>query len=397
MAGWRDQLQAATFRGVPFHVRSGDGTIGRRTVSHEYPGKDVPYVEDLGRRAREFTLEAFVLGADVMRDRDALIAALEEPGTGELVHPYKGRMKVAVPNGRWSQSLDQGGIVRFSITFQESRDVVQPTVRADTQAGVEVAADNAESAVISEFEEAFTVDGQPDFVSTAALANVATALDEIKASANGVLQNSATMPQFLRDLAAISTTSASLIRFPNSLAGSLFSQVRSLRAIALSPAAAFHSLSGLFDFGTTGFSPLTGTTAAYQQRAANQQAVINLTRNAALIEASRASSQTEFASYDDAIDARVVLADQLEAAAETAPDATYATLIDLRVAVVRDITTRGADLSRIVQFTPNTTLPALVVAHQLYGDAERETEIVARNRIRHPGFITGGQPLKVLT
>lgn len=397
MAGWRDQLQAATFRGVPFHVRSADGTVGRRTVSHEYPGKDVPYVEDLGRRAREFTLEAFVLGADVMRDRDALIDALEEPGIGELVHPYKGRMKVAVPNGRWSQSMDHGGLVRFSITFQESSDVVQPTVRADTQAGVEVAADNAESAVTEEFENVFSVEKQPDFVSTEALASIAAALGSVRTSANGALQNAATMPQFMRDLALISNTTTSLIRFPSSLAGSMFSQVSGMRAIALSPMAAFLSLSGLFDFGATGFTSLTGNTAARRQQAANQQAVIDLTRNAALIEAARASSQAEFLSYNDAIEVRTDLADRLEAAAETAPDATYVALIDLRSAVVRDITARGADLSRIVQFTPNTTLPALVVAHQLYGNAARETEIVSRNRIRHPGFITGGQALEVLT
>ncbi|KIO49593.1 DNA circularization protein [Nitrosospira sp. NpAV] len=397
MAAWRDQLQAATFRSVPFHVRSADATIGRRTVSHEYPGKDVPYVEDLGRRAREFTLEAFVLGSDVMRARDALIEALEAPGTGELVHPYKGRMKVAVPNGRWSQSMDEGGVVRFSITFQESSDVVQPTVRADTQTGVEVAASDAETAVKSAFEDVFSVDKQPDFVSTGALASIAVALAAIKTSSNSVLQNTATTPQFVRDLSMIGSTASSLIRFPSSLAGSVFAQISGMRAIALSPAAAFLSLSGLFDLGVTGLSSIAGTTSARKQQAANQQAVIDLTRNAALVEAARASSQMEFASYDDAIAVRTDLATRLEAAAETAPDTTYTALIDLRSAVVHDITSRGADLSRIVQFTPNTTLPALVVAHQLYGDAARETEIVARNRIRHPGFVTGGHSLEVLT
>jgi len=37
------------------------------------------------------------------------------------------------------------------------------------------------------------------------------------------------------------------------------------------------------------------------------------------------------------------------------------------------------------------------VAHRLYGDALAADGIVARNRIRHPGFVTGGQALEVLT
>ncbi len=394
MAGWRDQLQEASFRGVKFHVRSADGTVGRRTVSHEYPGKDVPFVEDLGRRAREFTIEAFVLGTDVMRERDALIDALEAPGVGELVHPYKGRMKVAVPSGRWSQSMDQGGIVRFSITFQESSDIVQPAVRADTQAGVEVAAGNATAAVQDAFADKFSVKDQPDFVRESALSDLSAGLGSIRASANGVLQRASAMPQFARDMATISNTTTSLIRFPAVLASSLVSQVSGLRAIALSPFAAFTSLSSLFAFN---LSSIIGITPARRQQTANQAAVVNLVQQSALIEAARASSEMEFSSYNEALTVRTDLADRLEGAAENAPDSTYIALIDLRSAVVRDITVRGADLSRIVQYTPGATLPALVVAYQLYGDTGRADEIVSRNHIRHPGFINGGRALEVLT
>jgi len=42
-------------------------------------------------------------------------------------------------------------------------------------------------------------------------------------------------------------------------------------------------------------------------------------------------------------------------------------------------------------------MPAIVLAYRLYGDAERADEIVARNRVRHPGFVPGGQPLEVLS
>lgn len=393
---WRDELQPASFRGAAFHVRGSEATVGRRTASHEFPGKDVPYVEDLGRRGREFTLDAFVLGTDVIRDRDALIEAIEAAGAGELVHPYRGRMMVAVPSGRWMQATDEGGLVRFSITFQETSEAVQPAVRADTQAGVEVAAEEAETEIQSVFADEFETEGWGDFIQLEALDDIQAALAEVRQGANGILQRTSAMPGFLRQLTGISATAGSLLRFPASLAGSVFSQVAGLRSIALTPVAALLALGSLFDFGR--YSQLvTGTTPMRQRQVANQAAVANLVQQAALVEASRASTELEFASYDEAVAVRDDLAERLEEAAATAPDAAYAALTDLRAAVVRDITARGADLSRIVRYTPPATLPALVVAYQLYGDAQRETEIVARNRIRHPGFVAGGRPLEVLT
>jgi prophage DNA circulation protein len=42
-------------------------------------------------------------------------------------------------------------------------------------------------------------------------------------------------------------------------------------------------------------------------------------------------------------------------------------------------------------------LPALVVAHRLYGDAARADEITVRNGARHPGALRGGIALEVLS
>ena len=52
---WKMRLRAASFRGVPFGVTADESEGGRRTVTHEFPQRETPYVEDLGgapRRAR---------------------------------------------------------------------------------------------------------------------------------------------------------------------------------------------------------------------------------------------------------------------------------------------------------------------------------------------------------
>ena len=77
-------MQQGTFRGVLFGVRSQDSEGGRRVANHEYPGRDEPWAEDLGRKARTHNLEMILVGADYMQRRDKLVSALEEGGSATL-------------------------------------------------------------------------------------------------------------------------------------------------------------------------------------------------------------------------------------------------------------------------------------------------------------------------
>ena len=93
---WRDRLLPASYRGVAFHVASHQSeAAGRRVAVHEYPGRDLPYAEDLGRRASEYTLQAYVVGRDYDRARDALVAACALPGAGRLGRTGGGTIVVA--------------------------------------------------------------------------------------------------------------------------------------------------------------------------------------------------------------------------------------------------------------------------------------------------------------
>jgi len=63
---WANNLQDASFRGVKFDVaRTRDGRQ-KATASHEYPYLDGADVEDLGGRARHFSMTA-VFWATTMR------------------------------------------------------------------------------------------------------------------------------------------------------------------------------------------------------------------------------------------------------------------------------------------------------------------------------------------
>jgi len=411
-AAWRKQLQPASFRGVAFHVKGADSEVGRRTVLHEYPQRDEPFAEDMGRKARGFKVEAIVIGPDYFKARDALIEALETKGSGVLVHPYYGQRTVALASpARISESPDEGGLARFSLDFVEAGENVQPSARPDTQSLVESAASDARLAIGEDFASLFSVDGMPEFVERSALDvahEVMAALDSVR---RGMIPDLSIVSDYVSAGLGIFNSLGSLIRVPSDLASGFLGLFSGLSGIGRSARASFLALRSLFGYGKRGNSyggvygtygttlptvPLT--TPARVQRAANQEALAALTRRAAIVEASRASSVMTFDSYNQAAAVRDELAERLDIEAEAAPEPIYAALTALRVAVVRDITTRGADLARVSEWVLPATLPALVASYRIYGDATRDADLISRNAgvVRHPGFVPGGRPLEIL-
>lgn len=393
---WRDQLQAASFRGVPFSVTTTEGEIGRRNVVNQYPFRDLPYTPDLGRKARTFSVQAIVIGDDYMAKRDKLYDALEAPGSGELVHPWRGRQQVVVTSVQLSESSAEGGLARFSISFTESGEALTPKATKDTGAAVNAAADKAQTSSQSYFARLFAVVG----AGTDALKTVNSALNNIRAAADGVL-NGVLSSEFSFQLNGIMNSVTSLMMFPANLGFGIMGMIQGLAGITNGPMDAFSSLSSLFSFGnsssTATASPWSTATPSGQQNAINQAAIISLVQQAAVIEAARATASITPASYNDAITLRDSIADQLETLAETAnDDDVYVAFTNLRMAVIQDINARAADLSRIVQYRVPTTLPALVIAYRLYQDASMADGIVDRNHIPHPGFVPGGQSIEVL-
>lgn len=158
MRGPPIKLQPASFRGASFGVTSDSLDTGRRTVKHEFPGREKPYVEDLGRKTRSFSIEGFVVGKDYADRRNELLSALEQSGTGVLIHPYYGEMTVQVDNVSVSHSAQDGGMAIFSITFTEPGDVAFSFAYKDLASALGLAADNVVLEAAVAYERVFATD-----------------------------------------------------------------------------------------------------------------------------------------------------------------------------------------------------------------------------------------------
>jgi prophage DNA circulation protein len=112
---------------VPFGVVSASDTRGRNVIVHEFPLKDSVYVEDMGRAKRTISLTAFLINPGFELKREALIAALEEPGPGTLIHPWLGSFYVNLTEQvEIGHSADSGGYASFKLTFVEAMEPEWP-------------------------------------------------------------------------------------------------------------------------------------------------------------------------------------------------------------------------------------------------------------------------------
>ena len=140
---WRDALLPASFGGAEFHVETGSQASGRRIALHEYPKQDVPFAEDMGRRARRWTIAGYCIGPFYLDDRDALIEVCETEGPYTLVHPSLGEMQVVCDGYSVNESREKGGFCVFEMQFIEAGADPDSGISDDTPAQVNNAANAA--------------------------------------------------------------------------------------------------------------------------------------------------------------------------------------------------------------------------------------------------------------
>lgn len=162
----------------------------------------------------------------------------------------------------------------------------------------------------------------------------------------------------------------------------------SLLASCVNPADGVRLMASLASFVPNTVIPLSAQGTAMQTM---QNATADLCRRAAVVAMARASINYQPSSYNDALTVRTQICDMLDdeilIAGDKGQDATFNALRALRVAVVQDLTARGADLASIKTFSFKACLPAPVLAMRLYADASRADELVTQANPVHPLFM----------
>lgn len=393
------QLRRASFRGVPFEVTSSNLSIGRRTQTFEYPQRDDPFTEDMGRSKRTIRITAFVVGYDYIARMKRLIAACEKPGSGRLIHPWLGSMEVT-PTDLSAPVFESNRVASVSLTFVESGKLQYPNALLDVGAKCLSAAQMLVNAEFDEFVRTFDLSGAQDFVKEA------VGLD-LQGILNSEIVQSVCDAFDLAD--ELATLSHDVITLAEGGADALFNRVLDtygLQGFASTVHAwtdvshRFRSLTQSSELNSAKPQAVASRTTSERIEKANAagQAMIrglsvaNMVVAASEIGTSNdrldASTPVQTAPYDDLIAVRNEILEAIdEESLKVSSDPIYEALCESRSAVYEAITQRAENQARLVSFKPSSVQPALVLAYDYYGDASREAEIVGRNKIRHSGFV----------
>lgn len=395
---WKKQLRKASFKGVSFFVSSTDGKFGRSVVVHQFPKKSSPFAEDIGKKADEFSIEAFIIGEDYFADRDALLEVCSEEGGGDLIHPYLGKKFVVCTGITLRESQSEGGIARLTLSFVETTAPVEPLAILDFFGKVASAASRLRQTVTSKFDSVFSVVGYATSVVDGASSAVGSVVDELESAQKTIRGDVEKISELAYKVRKLKAQVGSIVSFPSRIS-SLFDD-------------AFLTLAGAFGGGKEAAKALSrfaqttsaidtlfstpGATASISQIKSNAEQVDILKKTLAATYRADALIEAEFSSLDDAVENREALIEDLESLMEFVDDETFQAIQDLRISILRAIPNPEQDLSRLVSVEITGTLPSLAVEYDLRESLDLEEDLIARNGIGHPGFIPSGTVLKVI-
>lgn len=397
-----EKLLPASFRGIAFETTTGSIEVGRRVQVFEYPQRDIPFVEDLGRSARKLVMKAICAGPGYTQRMKSLLAAMEEKGPGILVHPVFGNMTV-IPEKvtKFSLAFNKQGFAEAELSFVESGEYKFPSSTTDTKSLIEQLKETIRETALAKFLGEFDISAAQDFVRAAVAGKLSDYfnLERLKSVAalfgmSDSLADTASKALTLvnSDPAVLAATVADAFGFSRA-AYSVNKWRRVTRQLS--------SLARGDELNVKASSSATQTQKEISVATSSLQSYVRELAVSEMVSAA-ASVGTEDdedgeLAYEELMSVRDDVLATLDAEMEKAgDDELYKALSEARAAIWEDMTTRAERLARLVEYTPAEVEPAIVLAYDYYEDTERESEIVTRNNLAHSGF-AGASPLKLLS
>lgn len=390
---WLKTLWPASYKGVPFQVESDAEKGGRRKAVHQFPGRDDPFIEDLGEDKREFSVTAYVASDAADADATAIMQICAEPAAGTLVLPSHGPVQVQCLTFKRDRKGDKHGYIAVELEFVRDGLNQPPPSERSLANLVFVGADALEPEIADFCISEVLALLQPDYVVLAgveALRDVAALLEDIRTSApldTAVSAAQRSVIQALHDDAPVLVHR--LTGVDPSLGLRIVSLTRALGDGIAAPAARAAFLPLLKVLPDVTIDPAGSVSA--QRATANSNAVRAAARLAVLTVAAESVARDDTISDRPAgITLRADLTELFDAEI-SALDMRHGDLIaaaqDLRNAAVDYLSQKITTLAPVISANSNLPLPSLVWAWRLYADPARADEMVARNNVAHPSFM----------
>jgi len=371
-----EQVQAGSYKGVPFRLASGSVGGGNKNVIHSYPNSNRQTVENLGTRPRSYPLNIIIPSTSYIERRDALLAALEDPTPGPLIHPLYGRIEnvVAQPY-TLNENLTELGDGKLSVTF-----VIDNGPGVPQQAGLSVATVNRAKVLATQAVEQNLTDNFS--VTPGYLGSFEAAQELIQAASITFKESTAPLDkadELLNAADELAADAAALISAPANLATRITGMFDQAQSLLDDPVQALEYYRGKFGFGDDGDGD-TPKTAAQIEASRNKDLFNSAMRTEALCYAYVGAAQRDYATLSEV--------QALEQALETQYDSivdldgtdtpTREAVSDLRQLAQEFLDDAKLTARRIVTVRTHPTT-ARLLAFRYYGDDEQGEDVANLN------------------
>ena len=352
----------ASWKGVPFYCDSTSDEFGRRGDLYEYPLSNQPGYKDLGRKARRFKVEGYLIGSDQVAQTLAMTAAAESPEPGLLMHPIHGGQQVAcVSLTAAADYRKEKKRTKLSFEFVEAN---QPAAPLSIGAAISTLFNLGSSVIALAMAGVSWLPSAGDLaftylVSSALAQQIVPATDEDSFDAIDMLRRGF-FPDFPAAADPINFASATISRIHPDDATT---RLRSFNASVVTTTA------------QTNYTPA--------EQALAQTARLIAVRDFAAASA-RIRYETVKAALDDLDFVMAVYDEEESIALADCDDALVSAIRSARAAAVSAILTRNIRLPGIATFPVDGVWPSVVAAHKAYADATRYNQLERYNPAMSP-------------
>lgn len=403
---WRDQLQPASFRGVRFYTLSHTHAGGRNIVTYEYPNSESFSTDDFGKKIKQYSIQAYLVGSDYIDQRDKLLRALEQVGAGALVHTYLGEIQAHCESWSITEQSQDGGYIELSLTFIPQGTAPITAVSSNQSFLLKDRADKLISSSGSNFLSNISILNVPEYVRGGVSGRLKAFGNSIKDQINSGVFASETAVNFKESV--FSQNFASLFFEVDSLV----SPSAELLSAGSNIVAAVVNVGNLINnVGTTGKSarkvfksvrdlthtPEVELTNNRKIQNKNSKTTVNYVKVVSVANEAKALIESDFESLDEALAARKDVIEQIDYLRNNSLfDDEFQDLGFLKAEIIATIPFEGEGLPSVQNIQLPETEPALVTSYRLYGDIDSAEDIVKRNKVFHGGFLPSNRKLQVL-
>lgn len=397
---WKKRLLPASFRGVPFFIESHEFSGGRKVVGHEPTDRDSTFSEDTGIKQKTYALDCHVIGDNYFFIRDALIKAMDNRDPGVLIHPYLGAKDVRPASFSVSETISEGRIAKLSLQFVDAGEKSFPTAKIDAVTSLLTSVASTVAIVQNAFQTAFKIASLPAFAISSTRLAIEGFFTDLRNGIDNVRTNPEKKAEIIKKIDEAEAEVESLILNNASLASTVDSIVSDLAGVVEEPtdndtidiSNGRNEKLVIFDTVinfTTNYINIIDNTPTRVSEKANNKALDELIVGIGIARIAEAASLVTYQTKDKALEIRESISSKIVEQLNIVSDDTFQALKDLNAKVTEAIPNPNENLSTISTIKIPTEQNSILLAYDLFESKDFEKDIINRNGVRNPGFISG--------